>query len=198
MDDGILQTHVQSRALKVLNGKSVRLAVILSKNTVSNIKFLQNENKHFESDLFHSSTSKALAEETNPNYLIQWIAKSLVVNFGEVRFYSDPNLAKSSKPDEFAVVNIYYDPLGANSEYSQVDIKIEFFDRNFSYVATATGSGKIKADHWGSPSDVEFTKIRKQEAHVRTDALMALDGSLSKILVKPVGWYPTSNAAKNK
>ncbi|MGF6242371.1 hypothetical protein P3T42_004126 [Paraburkholderia sp. GAS38] len=198
MDDGILQTQIQSKATKVLNGKNVRLTVILSKNTIENINYLEGLKTSFDKKIFHSTIDKTLAEETDPNYFIQWVTKSLTTNFGEVKFYDNPAQAKKSKPDEFAIVNIYFDPLAPNSKYEEADIKIEFFDRNFNYVAAANGTGRISADHWGSPSSSGFAKIRKHQAQVRATSLMTMDRSLSGILVNPVNWHPIKNTDDSK
>jgi hypothetical protein len=199
MDDGIVSAQrIPAKATKVLNGKNVRLAVVLSRNTISNIKYLQESNKSLDAQyLVKDNIYLSLKEKTDPQYIINWVDKSLNANFGEVRFYDSVQQAKDSHPDVFAIVDVYYNPWPQHVEFIESTIKIEFFDRNFHYITLAQGSSKTKADFWEG-SGTAVIERDKRQAHVRTDALMSFDASLSKILVNPVGWYPASNANRNE
>ena len=187
-------------ATKVLNGKNVRLAVVLSKNTINNIKYLQGYKQFCEggegNPILQPRMRKACAEAADPDYFIQWITRSMTSNFGEVKFYDSQDQAKNATPDVFAIVNIFYDPRG--SDYDVADVKIKFFDRNFDYVAAAQGTGKIPADHWGAVTVSGNVAISKQHAQVRTTALLSMDQSLSTILVHPINWHSTASAARNE
>ncbi|WP_141710888.1 hypothetical protein [Paraburkholderia nodosa] len=191
MDDGVIPTQKpQSRAKKVLNGPNARLAVILSKNSIANVRYLRDYKKFCEdgegNPILKDSLRKSCAEKSDPSYFVRWITKSLTSNFGEVMFYENVSQAKNSKPDDFAVVNIFYDPWG---DTEVADIKIEFFDHNFSYVATAQGAANVPSDRWSGSNASDYIRIDKRHAQIRTAALMELDRSLSANLVKPVSWY---------
>jgi hypothetical protein len=198
MDDGIIQAEkISSKATKVLNGRDVHLAVILSKNTVNNIKYLVDANKSIDVDYWDGEAGfSSLREKTNPQYIIRWMDKSLTANFGDVRFYESEKQARDSHPDVFAILDIFYNPRPQNVDFIESTIKIEFYDRDFRYISLAQGSGKTKAVFWVGSEAAGVARDRRQ-AHVRTEALMAMDRSLSKILVAPVGWYSTGSATVN-
>lgn len=135
----------QSPLAKVIGGPKANLAVLLTKNTIENTRYVLYRFDVHNKEFADKEWTRAYGEILDPAYPLSSIANSLKKKFGNVYLLENIEQFNKASFDTLALVDIYYEPLNYSGiETTTARVSVAFYDRELQYIGAA-GSQEYKS-----------------------------------------------------
>jgi hypothetical protein len=135
----------QSPLVKVVGGPKAKLAVLLTKNTAENTRYILYRFDVHNKEYSDKEWTRAYGETLDPVYPLSSIANSLKKKFGNVYLLDNIDQFNKESFDTLALVDTYYEPLNYSGiDYTTARVSVTFYDNQLRYIGTA-GSQEYKS-----------------------------------------------------
>ncbi|VVE66956.1 hypothetical protein PCA31118_02417 [Pandoraea captiosa] len=176
------QKPEQSPQAKLRGGPNARLAVMLTRNTVANTRYILERRVDYEINGTGNSWSQPYGVLLDASFPLSWVANSLKKQFGTVKQISTLAELRSGSFDGLALVDILYEPYAKGISETTSRVTVTFYDAQGRYVGVA-GSREYKVDSgfccWTYAEVIALT--RKQQRPL-IDALSEFDANLPSVV----------------
>lgn len=182
------QTPPRSRAASVPAGPPVFLGVLLSRNTVESIRYMQRryDVPHDGNIMMRGDYVEASKNVRDPDFPIRWIMKSLNERFGTVRVFDGMAELKTAQPDVIGLLDMEVQLLDWGQLTTFMNNTLRFYDSRGAFIADAAGraSRTYVANSVDTPA--EIIALTYTGKLVLIEALDALVQSIDDVTAKPM------------
>lgn len=176
------QQPAQSPQARLHGGPDARLAVMLTRNTIANTRYIRERRIDYEDKWTGNAWMQPYGVLLDPSFPLAWVANSLKRQFGTVKLVSTLAEFREGDFDGLALVDIFYEPYGKGIPDTTSRVTVAFYDTQVRYVGVAA-SREYKADTglccWSYADVVPYS--RKQHRPL-TDALAEFDANLLSVV----------------
>lgn len=179
----------KSRANKVPSGENVSLGVVLNKNTIENIEYLQKryEKSNDGNPILDRRLVEANRLTRDPDFVIRWVMKSLSDRFGSVKVYANKAAFEMDQPDILAVLDMqFYLVDWGNLDTNGARNVVRFYDGRQQFIAEAIGEKTRPFRVSMTPGIPQMVEMINDQKRVLTESLVELDKSIDGVISTPL------------
>ena len=182
----------KSPVSRIPSGPDVSLGVILSQNARASIAYLENYQELARSGFGNPILDKSLRDAyeltSDPEYVLNHIAKTLRNHFGSILVFEDLKSLQAAQPDILAIIDFHHVLLQFGSTSISAQVSLHFYDSGLRLIGESVGSGKAKFDSWNNTRGLagHVNELYQKQHLPRVQALRQFDKSLASLMVAPV------------